>query len=96
MLTAAHVELMPIGNLEEQMSALYKKGVHQIRNSLRYVASKNQEAFMVDLKLVYRAKSLGEAEVALDELESLWGEKYRDQVRAHKMGALIGLLQISA
>jgi putative transposase len=50
--------------------------VHQIRNSLRYVASKNQKAFMVDLKRVYRAKSLGEAEAALDELESLWGEKY--------------------
>lgn len=50
--------------------------VHQIRNSLRYVAAKNQKAFLVDLKRVYRAKSLGEAEAALDELESLWGEKY--------------------
>jgi transposase-like protein len=50
--------------------------VHQVRNSLRYVASKNQKAFMVDLKHVYRATSLGEAEAALDELESLWGEKY--------------------
>ena len=50
--------------------------VHQIRNSLRYVASKNHKAFMVDLKRVYRAKSLGEAEAVLDELESLWGEKY--------------------
>jgi transposase-like protein len=50
--------------------------VHQIRNSLRYVASKNHKAFLVDLKRVYRAASLGEAELALDELESLWGEKY--------------------
>ena len=50
--------------------------VHQIRNSLRYVAAKNHKAFLVDLKRVYRAKSLGEAEAALDELESLWGEKY--------------------
>ena len=50
--------------------------VHQIRNSLRYVASKNQKAFLADLKRVYRATSLGEAEAALDELESLWGEKY--------------------
>jgi transposase-like protein len=50
--------------------------VHQIRNSLRYVASKHQKAFMVDLKRVYRAASLGEAEAALDELESMWGEKY--------------------
>jgi len=50
--------------------------VHQIRNSLRYVASKNHKAFMVDLKRVYRAASLGEAETALDELESAWGDKY--------------------
>lgn len=50
--------------------------VHQIRNSLRYVASKNHKAFMLDLKRVYRARSLGEAEAALDDLESVWGEKY--------------------
>ncbi len=50
--------------------------VHQIRNSLRYVASKNHKAFMVDLKRVYRAATLGEAESALDELEAHWGEKY--------------------
>jgi len=50
--------------------------VHQIRNSLRYVASKNQKAFLVDLKRVYRAKSLAEAETALDELESIWADKY--------------------
>ncbi len=29
--------------------------VHQIRNSLRYIASKDQKAFMADLKPVYRA-----------------------------------------
>jgi transposase-like protein len=50
--------------------------VHQIRNSLRYVASKNHKAFMVDLKRVYRAASLGEAEAALDELETVRGENY--------------------
>ena len=50
--------------------------VHQIRNSLRYVGSKHQKAFMVDLKRVYRSKSLGEAELALDDLESLSGEKH--------------------
>jgi putative transposase len=29
--------------------------VHQIRNSLKYVGSKNQKEFMVDLKRVYQA-----------------------------------------
>ena len=31
---------------------------------------------MVDLKRVYRAASLTEAELALDDLEAAWGEKY--------------------
>lgn len=50
--------------------------VHQVRNSLRYVASKNQKAFMVDLKAVYQATNLETAEKALDELEARWGEYY--------------------
>ncbi len=50
--------------------------VHQIRNSMRYVASKNHKAFMADLKPVYRAATLGEAEDALDLLEEKWGKDY--------------------
>ena len=50
--------------------------VHQIRNSLKYVASKHQKAFMVDLKPVYKAATLSEAEDALDKLEANWGKQY--------------------
>ncbi len=50
--------------------------VHQVRNSLKYVASKNQKEFMVDLKRVYRATSKDAAEQALDELEARWGDLY--------------------
>ena len=50
--------------------------IHQIRNSMKYVASKNQKAFMADLKLVYRASSKAAAETALDELEAKWGDTY--------------------
>ena len=50
--------------------------VHQVRNSLKYVASKNQKAFMVDLKRVYRATTKDAAEQALDELEARWGDLY--------------------
>ncbi|ABE55340.1 transposase, mutator type [Shewanella denitrificans OS217] len=50
--------------------------IHQIRNSMKYVASKNQKAFMADLKCVYRAVSKEAAELALDELEAKWGEAY--------------------
>jgi len=50
--------------------------IHQIRNSMKYVASKNQKAFMADLKPVYKAVSKEAAETALDELESRWGAQY--------------------
>lgn len=50
--------------------------VHQIRQSLRYVASKDQKAFMKDLKLIYRADTKDLAENALLELDAAWGQKY--------------------
>lgn len=50
--------------------------VHQIRNSLKYVVSRNQKAFMVDLKLVYKASSQDLAEQYLLELGEKWGRKY--------------------
>ncbi len=50
--------------------------IHQIRKSLKYVASKNQKEFMADLKPVYKAETVEAAETALDELEGKWGAKY--------------------
>jgi len=50
--------------------------IHQIRNSMKYVASKNQKEFMQDLKPVYRASTKQEAEMALDALEDKWGKQY--------------------
>ena len=50
--------------------------VHQIRNSLKYVASKDQKPFMVDLKEVYRATTKELAEQQLDALDKKWGKKY--------------------
>jgi len=50
--------------------------VHQIRNSLKYVASKDQKPFMGDLKEVYRATTKELAEQQLDALDKKWGKKY--------------------
>ena len=50
--------------------------IHQIRNSLKYIASKDQKVFMADLKLVYRASTKLEAEDQLLALEEKWGDKY--------------------
>lgn len=50
--------------------------VHKIRNSMKYVGSKNHKAFMADLKPVYKASTLQAAESALDTLEDKWGKLY--------------------
>ena len=50
--------------------------VHQIRNSLKFIASKNQKEFMQDLKKVYRADTKITAELELESLADKWGKKY--------------------
>jgi transposase-like protein len=56
--------------------------IHQIRNSMRYVASKNQKEFMADLKEIYRAPSKDIAETNLLLLEEKWGKKYPIAIRS--------------
>lgn len=66
----------------EAINSIYPKTevqsciVHQIRNSLKYVASKNQKEFMKDLKEVYRASSKELAEENLKLLGEKWEKKY--------------------
>lgn len=50
--------------------------IHQIRNSIKYIASKDQKAFMSDLKLVYKASTEDIALQELQLLENKWGKKY--------------------
>jgi transposase-like protein len=50
--------------------------VHQVRNSLKYIASKDQKPFMKDLKKVYQAVNKDQAETELIQLEEKWGNKY--------------------
>lgn len=50
--------------------------VHQIRNSLKYVASKDQKLFMSHLKPVYRADTEPVALEELSKLKDTWGKKY--------------------
>lgn len=50
--------------------------VHQIRTALRYMASKHHKVFVKDMKEVYRASNLENAEVALKNLTIKWGPQY--------------------
>ena len=50
--------------------------VHQVRNTLKYVASKDQKEFMKDLKPVYQASGIELAQQELGNLAQKWGKKY--------------------
>ncbi len=50
--------------------------VHQIRNSLKYVASKDQKIFLSELKPVYKAVTKELAELNLETLAEKWSKKY--------------------
>ena len=66
----------------EAIQSVYPKAevqsciVHQVRNSLKYVASKDQKVFMKELKEVYRADTKELAEMELLNLSEKWGKKY--------------------
>ena len=56
--------------------------VHQIRNSLRYVSWKDKKELSSDLKKVYGAATLEEAELRMDEFEEKWGNKYPHVIKS--------------
>lgn len=50
--------------------------IHQIRNSTKYVSYKDIRPVMADLKKVYGAPTLDDAEYRLDEFREKWSGKY--------------------
>ena len=56
--------------------------VHQIRNSIKYVASKDLKEFTKDLKTVYKAVTLEQASNNLLQLEEKWGKKYKAGIKS--------------
>lgn len=50
--------------------------VHQIRNSCKYVGWKERKEFSDDMKAIYNAPNRDAAALALNELDSKWGQKY--------------------
>ena len=58
--------------------------IHQIRNSTKYVSYKDIKSVMADLKLVYGAPTLEEAEYQLEEFGNTWGSKYPQIMKSWK------------
>lgn len=50
--------------------------VHLIRNSLKYVSWKDRKFLAADLKKIYSAKTIQEAEMALDDFARKWDNQY--------------------
>jgi putative transposase len=50
--------------------------VHQIRNSMRFVAYQDRKKVARDLKPIYRAVNADAAQAALEAFDQAWGEKY--------------------
>jgi transposase-like protein len=50
--------------------------VHQIRNTIKYISTKDKSGFMKDLRQVYDAVDLSQAQEAFYSLEKKWVNKY--------------------
>jgi putative transposase len=50
--------------------------VHMVRNSLNYVGWKERKAVALDLKQIYRAATVAEAEQALSQFEQKWDRRF--------------------
>jgi len=56
--------------------------VHQIRNATRYVVWKEKKAFTKDMKNIYNAPTKEAAKAALDDFDSVWGDKYSYAIKS--------------
>lgn len=71
-----------LSGIKEAINAAFPKTdyqrciVHQVRNTLKYVAEKDRKAFAADLKKIYRAPDEKHALEVLDEVTEKWEAKY--------------------
>lgn len=56
--------------------------VHQVRNTLKYVASKDMKEFAADLKTIYQAVSEKSALEELDKVNEKWNENYPNAMKS--------------
>ena len=66
--------------------------VHQVRNTLNYVATKDRKNFAADLKKIYTAKDEPTAARLGDEVDL----NARDEILADKLGSYCSYLQVLA
>ena len=76
--------------IREAISAAFPKTeyqrciVHQIRNTMKYVADKDRKPFCADLKTIYQASNEEKALDALERVIGKWDEKYPNSMKSWK------------
>ncbi len=73
--------------MKEAIAAAYSQTeyqrciVHQVRNTLKYVAEKDRKPFAADLKTIYHASNEEKAMEALEKVTAKWSEKYPNSMK---------------
>lgn len=79
-----------LSGIKEAITAAYPKTeyqrciVHQVRNTMKYVADKDRKPFCADLKTIYQAPTEEKASEALERVTEKWSEKYPNSMRSWK------------
>ena len=79
-----------LSGIKEAIAAAYPKTeyqrciVHQVRNTLKYVADKDRKPFANDLKTIYQAPSEEQALEALERVTGKWSVKYPNSMKRWK------------
>ena len=77
-----------LSGIKEAIAAAYPKTeyqrciVHQVRNTLKYVADKDRKPFAKDLKTIYQAPSEEQALEALEQVTETWSVKYPNSMKS--------------
>lgn len=58
--------------------------VHQIRNTMKYVADKDRKPFCADLKTIYQTPTEEKALDALERVTDKWSVKYLNSMKSRK------------
>lgn len=76
--------------IKEAISAAYPQTeyqrciVHQVRNTMKYVADKDRKPFAADLKTIYQSPTEEKALEALERVTETWSTKYPNSMRSWK------------
>lgn len=76
-----------LSGIKEAIATAYPKTeyqrciVHQVRNTLKYVADKDMKPFATDLKTIYHASDETKAREALDRVTEKWSPKYPNAMK---------------